>query len=166
MKERGIGAAVAIVIVIAVVVVAVAIIGGFLLLRGGSNTYRLVAVSNSMKHNTEEWRNYFLDIGYDSQTIASFQCQNGFERGDTLVIERYDSHSTTLNVGDVIHFKGPYDNNDIFHRIVEIIHDNQVLYRTKGDANAYPDQYLIPADQVMGKIASVIHSGGSESVTG
>jgi hypothetical protein len=143
---------IAVVMAIAVVV-AVAAIGGYLLLRGGSNTYTMVAVSNSMMHVTENWRNAFLGRGYDSQTIASFPCQNGFERGDTLVFERYDPHSTTLNVGDIIDYK--INDKDIFHRIVEIENNNQGLI-TMGDANFTVDN-PISVNQVVGKLVSVTH---------
>lgn len=55
------------------------------------------------------------------------------------------SSSARLHVGDVVLFKAPTTGHPlVVHRIHEVVvHDGERLYRTKGDANAAADPWLI-----------------------
>lgn len=55
------------------------------------------------------------------------------------------TRTAKLHVGDVVLFRAPTGSHPlVVHRINEIVrHDGERLYRTKGDANAAPDPWLI-----------------------
>lgn len=58
----------------------------------------------------------------------------------------------TAEVGDVIAFKAP-DGQMTIHRVKGIQHLNgKTYYSTRGDANAAPDSFAIPASQVQGVV--------------
>ncbi len=59
-----------------------------------------------------------------------------------------------VKVGDIIAFIPPWDPEvTVSHRVIEILHDDkeQLGFRTKGDANEDPDQWIMPAESVAGK---------------
>ena len=59
-----------------------------------------------------------------------------------------------IKVGDVIVYQQPYNyDNLIIHRVIEInTGGSQIFFRAKGDNNLAPDPWLIPEDQVVGKV--------------
>jgi signal peptidase I len=105
----------------------------------------LAVVSGSMVHNNEDWRNYFLQRGYDP---SKFPCQGGFARGDLIFVKGVDSINE-LKIGDVIVYRQIGTNKDIVHRIVNISSDNEIT--TKGDANGPEDNPSFTFDRVIGK---------------
>lgn len=59
-----------------------------------------------------------------------------------------------IKLGDVIVYHKPHDyDNLIIHRVIEVTTSGgQIFFRAKGDNNVGPDLWLIPADQVVGKV--------------
>lgn len=109
--------------------------------------------SNSMKHNGDSWKTYFLDQGQDP---SNFPLQGGFERGDMLVVQ--GASAGDIVVGDVIvfHVSG---GGEFTHRVVEKMEvDNSPAFRTKGDANQYSLELelSVKQNQIMGKAVFVI----------
>ncbi|MGZ8438403.1 MAG: signal peptidase I [Candidatus Limnocylindrales bacterium] len=79
--------------------------------------------------------------------------------GSAIVVEPVDP--ARLAVGDVVSLRvGP--SRAIFtHRIVRLIDRGGVLWlETKGDANAAPDPAIVPASDVLGRVALVIPYSG------
>lgn len=68
-----------------------------------------------------------------------------------------------LRPGDVVLFPDPeVEEASIVHRIVSIHDlDGEAFLETKGDANQVPDPYLIPAEEVYGKVRMVLRRGGT-----
>ena len=56
-------------------------------------------------------------------------------------------------VGDIITFKPSWDLDvTVSHRVIEILHDGQLLFDTKGDAMEGSDPYYVSAENVYGKV--------------
>lgn len=109
--------------------------------------------SNSMKHNGDSWKTYFLDQGQDP---SNFPLQGGFERGDMLVVQGVDAKD--IAIGDVIVFRVS-GRGEFTHRVVEKMGvDNSLAFRTKGDANLDSSSFelSITSNQIMGKAVFAI----------
>jgi len=79
---------------------------------------------------------------------------------DAVVITATEPHQ--LEIGDVVAFKDPeVSGQTIIHRIVNMEDkDSGLVVETKGDANAYPDPYLMPANRISGKVRAVFPRAG------
>lgn len=67
-----------------------------------------------------------------------------------------------LEIGDVVAFEDPeISGQTIIHRIVRLEEEgSEVVIETKGDANARPDPYPMPADRITGKVSVVLPRAG------
>jgi signal peptidase I len=87
---------------------------------------------------------------YKIVAVASNSMIPVFERGDAVIYEKVNSVSN-LNVGDILVF----EQNDVIyiHRIVEIVYKNKEynIY-TKGDNNAYQDDFITTSKDVVGVV--------------
>lgn len=68
----------------------------------------------------------------------------------------------TLRVGDIVKYRQSIDEEEyyILHRIVFVINTSQlpnssVLYIVKGDANPYPDQWLVKPSDVLAVVSKI-----------
>jgi signal peptidase len=58
-----------------------------------------------------------------------------------------------IKVGDIIAFNPPWDPEvTVSHRVIEVLEEPTLSFRTKGDANEDPDFDIVPADNVLGCI--------------
>lgn len=58
-----------------------------------------------------------------------------------------------IKVGDIIAFKVPAMDMPVVHRVTELINNgNGIGYRTKGDANYKPDDWLVKPDNLIGRV--------------
>jgi len=77
--------------------------------------------------------------------------------GDLILIVGVDP--SDVGVGDIIvfHVPHPYDKftpSPIVHRVVErVVSSGGYYFRTKGDANLNPDPWLLPPENVIGRVA-------------
>jgi signal peptidase I len=55
-------------------------------------------------------------------------------------------------VGDIITFRSPTNGKLMSHRVAAVVEGEPYQYRTKGDANEDVDPYLIPAENVVGRV--------------
>jgi len=63
-------------------------------------------------------------------------------------------------VGDIITFRSPTDGKLMSHRVAAVEEGNSYQFRTKGDANEDVDPYLIPSENVVGRVCfNVAHVG-------
>lgn len=122
----------------------------FLILR--TDSPMMAVDSNSMKHTSEGWKNYYLEQGYDP---SKFSFQDGFEKGDLIILKSVNFQE--IAVGDVIVFWNPNSESNWVHRVAKI-ENGQIL--TKGDANPSTDQPNaappITPEEVRGKVILVI----------
>jgi len=86
--------------------------------------------------------------------------------GDLLIIRgglRAEDIYANPKDGDIIIFRDPRDPNDlpIVHRAIEKFQkDGKWYFRTKGDNNSRPDNWLVPEDYIIGKVIFVIPKAG------
>ena len=58
-----------------------------------------------------------------------------------------------VEVGDILAFRSEEDSDmTTSHRVVEVLTEGDLFFRTKGDANEEADPRLVPADGVTGKV--------------
>lgn len=67
----------------------------------------------------------------------------------------YDVDPADIQEGDVITYDINNDNQQVStHRIVDVIQTEEgCQFKTKGDANEDPDQYRMPTETVIGRVA-------------
>ncbi len=119
----------------------------------GTDLPVVAVVSESMTHDiTTEFRHYeFLEnnLDYAREEIDSWPLNNGFRKGDVLVVKGISDDN--LKVGDVIVYNIQGQKIPIVHRVIKL-EDNQIL--TKGDHNPGYDPWKV--DIVRGKAIFVI----------
>ncbi|RZN47107.1 signal peptidase I [archaeon] len=132
-----------------------------------------VVISGSMDHrgyDFDDWWMYkgteYAPYDIDKQDFASFPYQNGFARGDILIVSDIDPKE--IDVGDVIVFDRGNDSIPIVHRVIDIYQNNGERYfLTKGDYNQIPDNYYcggihgICEEDVIGKVTTVVPKVGN-----
>ena len=60
-----------------------------------------------------------------------------------------------IKVGDIIAFDPTWDESEVIisHRVIEVVEEPTLGFRTKGDANEDPDFDIAPADRVVARVA-------------
>ena len=91
--------------------------------------------------------------------VLSGSMSPAMESGDIAVVTQIDP--SELNVGDIVAYKGT-DNPDkiISHRVIEVINNGELSFRTKGDANDSSDFSLVGSSDVVGKVTLVVPKVG------
>lgn len=92
-------------------------------------------------------------IGADqSYVVLSDSMEPTYSAGDVVIIESVSPEE--IDEGDVITFYRPNaQDSRITHRVIDIEQREQQLYfKTKGDANEETDAHSIPASQVVGRV--------------
>ena len=98
----------------------------------------------------------YLEIGITKEEFKDFTMNNGFNKGDILLITR--ANEGNLNVGDIIVFEAN-QRNPVIHRIIEIKRENGITtYSTIGDNNNGQFQFEkgITENKIIGKAKSKI----------
>lgn len=96
--------------------------------------------------------------GFSVMTVLSGSMSPYLSAGDMIVIK--ETNPVLLKEGDVITYK---QNSGLIvtHRIIELLGDeNELMFRTKGDANNVEDFGLVSQNQLIGKVAFKIPYGG------
>lgn len=104
---------------------------------GANMLVPLVAVtSQSMLHQSDSWRNWLISQGFSNEEIEKFPMQNGFDRGDMILVitpngkgKIFDFEFPTVfsetKLGDVIIYERDFAHGGgepIIHRVVGIAH--------------------------------------------
>lgn len=86
---------------------------------------------------------FFLAVGSGSMIPT-------FDVGDMPIVKKVTKQNT-LKEGDVLVFRK--ENKVVMHRIIEMTYNNGTYkYRTKGDNNKDPDNWVVDSKEVIGKI--------------
>jgi len=88
-----------------------------------------------------------------SYTIMSGSMSPTFEQGDLVIIK--ETGLDAINVGDIVTVKP--EEFIYTHRVVEMLEGG--FFRLKGDANEEPDQNLVDASQIIGRVVLVFPFG-------
>lgn len=85
-----------------------------------------------------------------SYIILSDSMNPTVSAGDVVFI--YETQPETIEEGDIITYGGRSD-RPTTHRVIQVVQeDNEVAFRTKGDANEDPDRYVVPGEAVIGYV--------------
>lgn len=106
----------------------------------------MVAISSNANNNVPSV------FGYSPFSVQTGSMEPNISKGDYILVEPCDA--ANLAEGDVISFFAIEQNKKIVktHRIIDVVKvDGSVLYQTKGDANAVPDDVLVSSGDVVGK---------------
>ena len=83
--------------------------------------------------------------------VYSSSMEPAMPKGSLAAASPVDPRS--LRVGDIIAYHNPRNPKvTVSHRIVEVMDGESVGFRTKGDANEVPDSYVVPAENVVGRV--------------
>lgn len=90
-------------------------------------------------------------FGYSLDTILSGSMEPAIKTGAMIVRAR--AAPEEIKLGEVIAFNVEGLDHPVCHRVIEIIKtEEQISFRTKGDANESPDEWVVDADHLIGKI--------------
>lgn len=107
------------------------------------------------KNNTNEIPSI---LGYKSMSVLSGSMRPMLKPGDMIIAKEVSPKD--IKIDDVITFR-VNEKTLVTHRVIDIVHkDNQVFFKTKGDANNVEDHSLIPTDRLVGKLVFNIPKGG------
>jgi signal peptidase len=71
--------------------------------------------------------------------------------GGLALMQRVDP--ATIKTGDIISFRLPKDPSIVVtHRAIEVVREPALAFRTKGDAVEEPDSFLVPHENVLGRV--------------
>ena len=92
-------------------------------------------------------------VGWQGVIVLSGSMEPTLKVGGIAFIELL-SDPEEVRIGDIVTYRSLQDSDKrISHRVIEIIDDEGHLsYRTKGDNSELPDQQLIPAENLVGKV--------------
>ena len=83
------------------------------------------------------------------------------ESGDLIIC--HTAEAKDIKVDDIISFFDPVGNgtNIITHRVLEVVNEEGLYFRTKGDNNNTEDKELVPAGKLVGVYRSRISGAGN-----
>ena len=89
-------------------------------------------------------------LGYEIYTVMSGSMEPKYHVGSLIYVK--PTNTDELQPGDVITFMADEDKTIVTHRIEEIVYeDDEMHFRTKGDANDVADIKLVHYKNVLGK---------------
>lgn len=94
-----------------------------------------------------------------SYVVLSSSMSPAYKAGDAIIVN--DVSPENVEEGDVITFRQPsgmevqtQGTDLVTHRVVEVVRkDDDLYFRTKGDANEEADKQLVPASNVVGRVS-------------
>ena len=97
---------------------------------------------------------------YKLVSIGSESMSPSINKGDAVIIASYKNESD-INIDDIIYFRSEDNNKYIVHRV---INKNEEGYITKGDSNNAEDSFVVPYNNIRGKVVKVIPYIGYPSI--
>lgn len=94
----------------------------------------------------------FLIGGNQALVVLSGSMEPAMSTGDMVVTEPVDP--AAIHEGDIITYERGREL--VTHRVVDRVQDPGMAFRTKGDANEDPDQYLVDESQVRGRVMLIV----------
>jgi signal peptidase len=93
-------------------------------------------------------------LGWDLVVVQSGSMEPALPVGSLMFVEPAEPEAVA--VGDIVSYRPPHErdpNIRVTHRVVGVLQqEGSLAFRTKGDANEDPDTYLVPVDNVEGKV--------------
>jgi signal peptidase len=97
-------------------------------------------------------------FGWRADTVLSGSMEPALPVGCVQVTRPVNAED--IQAGDIITFRSPTNGKLMSHRVVAVEESNSYQFRTKGDANEDVDPYLMPSENVVGRVCfKVAHIG-------
>lgn len=93
--------------------------------------------------------NIYNIVGFRSYTVLTGSMEPEIMPGDLVIVKSVDNEE--LEVNDVITFN--YEGDRVTHRIVE---ETDKGFITKGDNNNVEDREVVPSNNIIGKVVTVL----------
>lgn len=98
-------------------------------------------------------------FGYIPMSVLSGSMRPMLEPGDMIIVNKIED-AGEIQVGDVVTYRVDRDTL-VTHRVIEVVNEqNQLKFRTQGDANNIEDDSLISSKQVVGTFSARLPYGG------
>ena len=99
--------------------------------------------------------------GYAPLIVLTGSMEPEIMSGDLIIVKQIEQGD--VQVGDVIAFFDPDGNGTsiVTHRVVEIVDEEGLAFRTRGDANNTDDRLSVPAEDLVGVYHTRIPGMGS-----
>lgn len=89
-------------------------------------------------------------FGWRVDTVLSSSMEPSLKVGGVVVTRPVEPEQ--VKVGDSILFHSPLDGRLTTHRVISLETTSSLHFRTKGDANEDPDPFIVPAENVVGRV--------------
>ena len=89
-------------------------------------------------------------LQWDVQVVMSGSMEPALPVGSVVLVRPVDPEAVA--VGDIITFRRQGSPDFVTHRVVEVVNEESLSFRTRGDAIEEPDTSLIPADALRGRV--------------
>jgi signal peptidase len=90
-------------------------------------------------------------LGWRVDAVLSGSMEPKLKTGAVVITQPADPEA--IAVGDIITFRPTtVGENTISHRVLGIERSSSLYFRTKGDANEDPDPFIVPAQNLAGRI--------------
>ena len=89
-------------------------------------------------------------FGWRVDAIFSGSMEPEIKVGSVLITRPVEPE--TIRAGDIINFESPLSELPTTHRVVSVEEGSELHFQTKGDANEDADPFIIPAQNVLGKV--------------
>lgn len=89
-------------------------------------------------------------LGWQIDKVLSGSMSPAIQTGGAVVSQKVDPRA--VQIGDVITYRSPLTGRLTTHRVVDVKSQSTLYFQTRGDANEDADPYLVPAQNVVGKV--------------
>jgi signal peptidase len=89
-------------------------------------------------------------FGWSVDTVFSGSMEPQLKVGGVVVTRPVEAGDIT--VGDIITFYSPLNDKLTSHRVIAVVDGSPLNFQTKGDTNEDADPFVVPAQNVVGKI--------------
>lgn len=89
-------------------------------------------------------------FGWRVDTVFSGSMEPELKVGGVVVTRPVEPEE--IKVGDILTFYSPLGEQLTSHRVIAVEQGSSLHFSTKGDANEAPDPFVVPAQNVVGKI--------------
>ena len=89
-------------------------------------------------------------FGWRVDTVFSGSMEPQLKVGGVVVTRPVEAED--IKVGDTITFHSPLSEKAISHRVIAVEDGSSLHFRTKGDVNEDADLFVVPAQNVVGKV--------------
>jgi len=89
-------------------------------------------------------------FGWKVDAVFSGSMEPGLKLGSVVVTRPVEAEE--IKAGDIITFYSPLNEKLMSHRVVAVEHGSSFHFQTKGDASEDADPFVVPAENVVGKV--------------